>query len=70
LIVEITILVSEQRKKQNMTIRKLAELSGVSTGYISEVERGEKKPTIEVLCKLAVALGVKPEELYTYEYVE
>jgi transcriptional regulator with XRE-family HTH domain len=53
-----------------MTIRKLAELSGVSTGYISEVERGEKKPTIEVLCKLAVALGVKPEELYTYEYVE
>lgn len=46
------------RQEKNMTIRDLAEKSGVSIGYICHLERGTRKnPTIEVIEKLAKALG-------------
>lgn len=46
------------RHEKNMTIRDLAEKSGVSTGYICHLEKGSRKnPTIEVMEKLAKALG-------------
>lgn len=46
------------RQAKNMTIRDLAEKSGVSIGYICHLERGTRKnPTIEVIEKLAKALG-------------
>lgn len=45
------------RQEKNMTIRDLAEKSGVSIGYICHLERGTRKnPTIEVMEKLAKAL--------------
>lgn len=53
------------RIRQGLTIRDLAAASGVSKTYISEIERGEKIPTIEILCKLARAMGVRCEELYS-----
>lgn len=46
------------RQEKNMTIRELADKSGVSTGYICHLEKGSRKnPTIEVMEKLAKALG-------------
>lgn len=52
------------RVRHNMTIESLAEISGVSKSHISDIETGQRMPTIKVLCKLAKALGVSPEELY------
>ncbi|ATW26749.1 helix-turn-helix domain-containing protein [Candidatus Formimonas warabiya] len=45
----------------------LAELSGVSQAYISELEAGEKQPTLPIVEKLAKALGVHIAELLEEE---
>lgn len=46
------------RKKKKLSIRKLEELSGVSNSYISQIEKGERNPSPEVLKKLAEPLEV------------
>lgn len=51
------------REKKNWSQTKLAEASGVSQTYISELEAGKKQPTIPIVKKLAVALGVTKSEL-------
>lgn len=56
----------EARLEKQMTIRKLSELSGVSIAHISEIENEKHYPSILILCRLAKALGVKPDKLYTY----
>ena len=58
------------RKEKGVTVRKLAELSVCSGSYISDIENGYSNPTIYINCLLAVALGVRPEELYSYEVIE
>lgn len=60
----VKIILREVRKGKNLSIKQLSILSGVSTGHISSIENGLKMPTIDVLVRLAAALGVKPEELY------
>ncbi len=51
------------RRERSMTRDALAEASGVSASYLSEVERGFKRPSTDVLAKVAVALGMAPSEL-------
>lgn len=60
----VKIILREVRKGKNLSIKQLSVLSGVSTGHISNIENGLKMPTIDILVRLATALGVKPEELY------
>lgn len=52
------------RKEQNLTITELSKLSGVSKGYISQIESNWYQPTVEILCKLAKALNCSVEDLY------
>lgn len=58
------LLLKEMRLNRGLSQLKLAELSKVSYGYISELENGKKSPTVETVCKLAKALDCKPEELF------
>lgn len=58
------ILVRQVRLSKKMSIRTLAEKSGVSIGQISNIERGSSIPTILVLCKLANAMGVQVTSLF------
>lgn len=51
------------RERQGMTREQLARASGVSYSYLSEVERGLKRPSVDVLVKLATALELLPSEL-------
>ena len=52
------------RVSKNLTLRELSNLSGLSDGYISELETGKKvNPTFETLTKLSNALGVTIPEL-------
>ncbi|AVX21635.1 Helix-turn-helix [Carboxydocella sporoproducens DSM 16521] len=51
------------RKALGLSQTRLAELSGVSQAYISELEAGCKQPTLTILDKLAKALGVSVAEL-------
>lgn len=47
------------RKKKKLSIRKLSKISLVSKAHISELERHNKRPSVEVFCRLLVALDVK-----------
>lgn len=59
--------IKEVRQSKGISVRKLAEMTGISKTYISDLENNKNIPTIYILCVLAVALEVKPEELFTYE---
>jgi transcriptional regulator with XRE-family HTH domain len=49
--------VKERREELKLTLRALALRSGISSSMISDIERGEKSPTISTLSELATALG-------------
>lgn len=53
----------EIRRQRGMSQVELAKRSGVSHGYISELENNLKSPTINILCKLAKALNCTLDEL-------
>ena len=47
-----------------MSLRKLAETVGISNPYLSQIERGLRKPSAEILKSLARALSIRAEALY------
>jgi transcriptional regulator with XRE-family HTH domain len=53
-----------QREAAQVSIRQLAEKAGVSNPYLSQVERGLRKPSADVLSQIAKALRVSAEVLY------
>ena len=53
----------ERRKQAGLTQEKLALEAGVQRNYVSLIERGIHQPTINIIFKLAAALGCKPSEL-------
>jgi len=55
------------RKRKELTIRELESMSGVSKSEINYIENNKTNATVENICKIAIALGVKPEDLYSYE---
>jgi len=54
----------EQRSQARLSLRQLADLAGVSNPYLSQIERGLRKPSAEVLQQLAKALRISAETLY------
>src|SRR6476661_5910755 len=54
----------EQRVSAQLSLRQLAEQTGVSNPYLSQIERGLRRPSAEVLQQLAKALRVSAEQLY------
>lgn len=54
----------EQRTNAKLSLRQLAETAGVSNPYLSQVERGLRKPSAEVLNQLAKGLRISAEALY------
>lgn len=54
----------EQRESAQMSLRQLSELAGISNPYLSQIERGLKKPSAEILQQLARGLQVSAESLY------
>lgn len=54
----------EQRVNAQLSLRQLAEQAGVSNPYLSQIERGLRRPSAEVLQQLAKALRISAEQLY------
>lgn len=54
----------EQRVSAQLSLRQLAEQTGVSNPYLSQIERGLRRPSAEVLQQLAKALRISAETLY------
>jgi transcriptional regulator with XRE-family HTH domain len=56
--------IRDQRRITTMSVRKLSELAGISNPYLSQIERGLRKPSAEILQQLARALRISAETLY------
>lgn len=54
----ITKNIKELRKQKNITLQKLADLTGLTKGYLSKIERAKKAPPYSTLNKIALALGI------------
>ena len=54
----------EQRRAAKLSLRQLSELAGISNPYLSQIERGLKKPSAEILQQIARGLEVSAESLY------
>ncbi len=55
--------IREQRKKANLSLRQLAELTSLSNPYLSQVERGLHQPSVRVLKAISDALNLSAESL-------
>lgn len=53
-----------QREVARMSVRRLAEVAGVSNPYLSQIERGLRKPSAEILQSIAKGLRISAETLY------
>ena len=56
--------IREQRNSSQISLRQLARLAGVSNPYLSQIERGLRKPSAEILQQIAKALRISAEVLY------
>ncbi|HRW17727.1 MAG TPA: helix-turn-helix transcriptional regulator [Dermatophilaceae bacterium] len=54
----------EQRMAAKLSLRQLSELAGISNPYLSQIERGLKKPSAEILQQIARGLEVSAESLF------
>ena len=54
----------EQRVSAQLSLRQLADQAGVSNPYLSQIERGLRRPSAEVLQQIAKALRISAEQLY------
>ena len=61
---DIGSFIRTQREAAQVSVRQLAEKAGVSNPYLSQIERGLRKPSAEVLGQIAKALRVSAEALY------
>jgi transcriptional regulator with XRE-family HTH domain len=56
--------IREQREAAQVSVRQLAQRAGVSNPYLSQIERGLRKPSAEILQQIAHGLSISAEQLY------
>jgi transcriptional regulator with XRE-family HTH domain len=56
--------IRDQRRTARLSLRKLSELAGISNPYLSQIERGLRKPSAEILQSIARGLRISAETLY------
>ncbi len=56
--------IREQRQRANLSLRRLADSAGISNPYLSQIERGIRKPSAEILKRLSRALEISANTLY------
>jgi transcriptional regulator with XRE-family HTH domain len=61
---ELGEFIRDQRRLDHLSLRKLSELAGISNPYLSQIERGLRKPSAEILQQIARALEISAETLY------
>jgi transcriptional regulator with XRE-family HTH domain len=58
--------IREQRQVAQVSLRQLSKLAGVSNPYLSQIERGLRKPSAEILQQIAKGLRISAEQLYMH----
>jgi transcriptional regulator with XRE-family HTH domain len=61
---ELGAYIRAQRESARLSLRKLSGIAGVSNPYLSQIERGLRKPSAEILQAIAKALEISSESLY------
>ena len=61
---ELGSFIREQRRGARLSLRKLSALAGISNPYLSQIERGLRKPSAEILQAIAKGLRISAETLY------
>lgn len=61
---ELGDFIREQRRVGQLSLRRLSDKAGVSNPYLSQIERGLRKPSADILRNIARALEISSEELY------
>lgn len=56
--------IRDQREQAHVSLRQLARLAGVSNPYLSQIERGLRKPSADILQQIAKGLRISAEQLY------
>jgi transcriptional regulator with XRE-family HTH domain len=56
--------IREQRANARLSLRRLSELAGISNPYLSQIERGLRRPSADILQQIAKALRISAETLY------
>jgi transcriptional regulator with XRE-family HTH domain len=56
--------IRQQRSTARLSLRRLSEIAGISNPYLSQIERGLRKPSAEILQQIAKALRISAETLY------
>jgi DNA-binding NtrC family response regulator len=56
--------IRERRKALNLTLAQMAQRTGVSLGYLSQIELGKNSASIETLYRISLGLGIKMSELF------
>ncbi len=63
-LAELGGFIRDQRRMARLSLRKLSELAGISNPYLSQIERGLRKPSAEILQQIAKGLRISAEALY------
>jgi transcriptional regulator with XRE-family HTH domain len=56
--------IREQRNVARLSVRRLSDMAGISNPYLSQIERGLRRPSAEILQQIAKALRISAETLY------
>lgn len=62
---ELGAFIRTQRERANLSLRRLADKAGISNPYLSQIERGIRKPSAEILKSLSRALEISANSLYS-----
>jgi transcriptional regulator with XRE-family HTH domain len=57
--------IRQHRERANLSLRRLAERAGISNPYLSQIERGIRRPSAEILSRLSRALEISANTLYS-----
>lgn len=57
--------IRQQRQRADLSLRRLADRAGISNPYLSQIERGIRRPSAQILKQLSRALSISAETMYT-----
>lgn len=64
-VTDVGHFIRQQRERANLSLRRLADRAGISNPYLSQIERGIRRPSAEILKRISRALEISAETLYT-----
>jgi transcriptional regulator with XRE-family HTH domain len=65
-LADLGAFIREQRENARLSVRRLSELANVSNPYLSQIERGLRRPSAEILQQIARGLKISAESLYVH----